>query len=47
MGGIWERTAEADHPEILRRATAILEDSRGSDGRIVLEVGARYTFGTA
>lgn len=47
MGGIWNRTDEADHPEILRRATATLEDSRGADGRIVLEVGARYTFGTA
>jgi ubiquinone/menaquinone biosynthesis C-methylase UbiE len=47
MGGIWNRTDEADHPEILRRATAILEDSRGDDGRMVLEVGARYTLGTA
>jgi ubiquinone/menaquinone biosynthesis C-methylase UbiE len=47
MGGIWNRTAEADHAEILRRATTILEGSRGPDGRTVLEVGARYTFGTA
>jgi ubiquinone/menaquinone biosynthesis C-methylase UbiE len=47
MGGIWNRTDEADHPEILRRATAILEGSRAEDGRIVLEVGARYTFGKA
>ena len=47
MGGIWSRTAEADHPEILRRATEILEDSRAPDGRIVLEVGARYTCGVA
>ena len=47
MGGIWNRTDEADHPEILRRATTILDGARGSDGRIVLEVGARYTFGTA
>jgi len=47
MGGIWNRTDEADHPEILRRATEILERTRGADGRIALEVGARYTFGTA
>ena len=47
MGGIWERTPEADHPEILRRATEILEASRASDGRILLEVGARYSFGVA
>ena len=47
MGGIWNRTDEADHPEILRRATEILEGTRGVDGRIALEVGARYTFGTA
>ena len=47
MGGIWNRTDEADHPEILRRATTILQGSRAEDGRIVLEVGARYTFGTA
>ena len=47
MGGIWSRTPEAAHPEIRRRATAILEAGRDDDGRIVLEVGARYTFGTA
>ena len=47
MGGIWNRTDEADHPEILRRATEILERTRGADGRLALEVGARYTFGTA
>jgi SAM-dependent methyltransferase len=47
MGGLWRRTAQAAHPEILRRATAILERSRLPDGRIVLEVGARYTFGLA
>ena len=46
MGGIWNRTDEADHPEILRRASAILEGTRGADGRMALEVGARYTFGT-
>lgn len=46
MGGIWSRTDEADHPEILRRAGEILEGTRGDDGRITLEVGARYTFGT-
>lgn len=44
MGGLWRRTRETDHPEILRRATEILEASRDADGRIVLEVGARYTF---
>jgi ubiquinone/menaquinone biosynthesis C-methylase UbiE len=47
MGGIWNQTDEADHPEILRRATAILEGTRGTDGQMALEVGARYTFGTA
>jgi ubiquinone/menaquinone biosynthesis C-methylase UbiE len=45
LGGLWRRTREADHPEILRRAGEILEASRDADGRIVLEVGARYTFG--
>jgi hypothetical protein len=47
MGGLWRRTDETVHPEILRRATEILESSRDADGRIVLEVGARYTFGVA
>ncbi len=47
MGGLWSRTPEADHPEILRRATALLEATRQPDGRLVLEVGARYTFGVA
>jgi SAM-dependent methyltransferase len=47
MGGLWRGTPEADHPEILRRATEILESGRDADGRIVLEVGARYTFGVA
>jgi hypothetical protein len=47
MGGLWRRTPESAHPEILRRATAILERSRRSDGRLVLEVGARYTYGVA
>jgi ubiquinone/menaquinone biosynthesis C-methylase UbiE len=45
MGGIWNRTDPADHPEILRRATGILEGTRDADGRLGLEVGARYTFG--
>jgi hypothetical protein len=47
MGGIWNRTNEADHPEIQRRATEILEATRTADGRLELEVGARYTFGVA
>jgi ubiquinone/menaquinone biosynthesis C-methylase UbiE len=47
MGGIWNRTPEADHPEIRRRASEILERTRDADGRVVLEVGARYTFGVA
>ncbi|MEO6511677.1 MAG: methyltransferase [Nocardioides sp.] len=47
MGGIWSRTDESDHLEILRRATEILEGTRGADGRMALEVGARYTFGGA
>ncbi len=47
MGGIWNQSDPSDHPEILRRATAILESTRGADGQMALEVGARYTFGTA
>ena len=47
MGGLWRRTPESAHPEILRRATEILDASRDENGRIVLEVGARYTFGVA
>ena len=47
MGGLWRGTAEADHPEILRRASEILESGRDAEGRMVLEVGARYTFGVA
>jgi O-methyltransferase/aklanonic acid methyltransferase len=47
MGSLWRRTPEADHPEVLRRAAAILESSRNAEGKIVMEVGARYTFGTA
>ena len=39
------RTDPTDHPEILRRATEILEDTRDAEGRLGLEVGARYTFG--
>jgi SAM-dependent methyltransferase len=45
LGGLWRRTRESDHPEILRRATEILESGRDADGRVVLAVGARYTFG--
>jgi ubiquinone/menaquinone biosynthesis C-methylase UbiE len=47
MGGLWRRTREGDHPEILRRATEILEGSRDAGGRMVIEVSARYTFGVA
>jgi ubiquinone/menaquinone biosynthesis C-methylase UbiE len=47
MGSLWRRTRESDHPAILRRAAEILEATRDGDGRMVLEVGARYTFGTA
>lgn len=47
MGSLWRRTRESDHPEILRRAAEILETTRDRDGRLVLEVGVRYTFGTA
>jgi ubiquinone/menaquinone biosynthesis C-methylase UbiE len=46
MGGLWRRTPESRHPEIMRRATDLLESSRDEDGRMVLEVAARYTFGT-
>ena len=45
MGGLWRRTPESRHPEIMRRATDLLESSRVEDGRMVLEVAARYTFG--
>lgn len=47
LGGLWRSTPEATHPEIMRRATASLEESRGPDGRMVLEVSARYTFGVS
>lgn len=47
MGGIWNRTDERDHPEIRRRAAEILGRTRGEDGRLWLEVDARYTFGRA
>jgi ubiquinone/menaquinone biosynthesis C-methylase UbiE len=47
MGGLWRRTPESLHPEIERRATAILDASRASDGHLVLEATARYTFGEA
>jgi hypothetical protein len=47
LGGLWRRTPEARHPEIMRRATELLEGSRGPDGRMVLEVSARYTFGVS
>jgi hypothetical protein len=45
MGGLWNQTPEVRHPEILRRAAEILEVGRDDDGRLVLEVDARYTFG--
>jgi ubiquinone/menaquinone biosynthesis C-methylase UbiE len=45
LGGLWRRTPESVHPEIMRRASAILDESRRADGRIVLDVDARYTFG--
>jgi hypothetical protein len=47
MGSLWRRTREADHPEVLARATEILETTRRPDGRLVLEVGARYSFAIA
>jgi hypothetical protein len=31
----------------MRRATELLEESRDAQGRMVLEVGARYTFGVS
>jgi SAM-dependent methyltransferase len=45
MGGLWRQTPESTHPDILRRAKAILEEHRDEAGRLVLEVDARYTFG--
>jgi hypothetical protein len=47
MGGLWRRTPQSAHPEIMRRATEILEAGRNAEGRVVLEVDARYTFGVA
>ena len=47
MGGLWRRTPESQHAEIMRRATRLLDGSRDATGRIVLEVDARYTFGVS
>jgi SAM-dependent methyltransferase len=47
MGGLWRRTPETSHPEILRRATGILEATRRDDGPMVLEVDARYSLAIA
>lgn len=45
MRGLWMRTPEAAHDEIMERATALLEHDRGPDGRIRLQVSVRYTLG--
>lgn len=45
MRGLWLRTPQDAHPHILERVAAILEESRGVDGRMGLEVDVRYTVG--
>lgn len=47
MRGLWMRTPEESHPEILERVGALLDAGRGDDGRPRLEVGVRYTLGGA
>ena len=47
LGGLWRGTPASVHPEIERRAGAILEGSRTPEGQILLEVTARYTLGVA
>ncbi|HEY3530080.1 MAG TPA: methyltransferase domain-containing protein [Nocardioides sp.] len=41
---VWTDTDPAQHPEILERARAILDGARDADGRIVLDIGIRYTL---
>jgi len=47
MRGLWMRAPEDSHPEILHRVDELLEQARGADGRIGLEVDLRYTLGHA
>ncbi len=44
MRGLWMRTPQESHPEILRRVTAILDEARDDDGRSRLDVSVRYTL---
>ena len=41
---VWTDTDPAQHAEILERAGDILDAARDSDGRIVLDIGIRYTL---
>ncbi len=43
---LWTGSDPGRHDEILARARSILDESRGSDGRMTLEVGIRYTLAT-
>ena len=45
MRGLWLRTPEGSHPEILTRVGDILERTRGADGQMELDVDIRYTLG--
>ena len=47
LGGLWRRTPESQHGEILRRARTLLDASRDASGRIVLEIDARYSLAIA
>jgi len=47
MSGLWMRAPEESHPEILARVGEFLDQSRGPDGRVGLEVDIRYTLGRA
>ena len=45
MRGLWMRAPEESHAEILHRVAALLDRSRGDDGRAAIEVDLRYTLG--
>ena len=47
MRGLWLRVPEESHDEIVHRVGALLDRSRGDDGRAAMEVDVRYTLGRA
>lgn len=47
MRGLWMRSPEEKHDEILARVGELFEADRGPDGRIRLQVSVRYTLGRA